>query len=410
MGNQNIHKLTATGIAKLKKVAYHSDGGGLYIQVVASGAKTWIFRYTRRGNDNGTRPEMGLGSAQSLTLAQARVKAAFCRNQLAIGIDPLTARTAGELAARLVQTKTITFSDAATQYIDMHEASWRNAKHVAQWRSTLNRYCGPVFGDIAVADVDRDLVFRVLEPIWSTKSETASRLRGRIESVLGWAKSKGYRTGDNPAAWKGHLDAALPATNKVKQVTHHAALPFSEMGQFITALRDRVGIAARALEFGILTAVRSGEVRGAKWDEIDLSGRKWTIPAARMKMKIEHSVPLSAPAVSILEEMKKLSLGDFIFPGSKDKKPLSDMTLMAVLKRMDRTTITVHGFRSTFRDWTSECTNHTREVVEMSLAHAIDNKTEAAYRRGKLFEKRAILMADWAEYCGTVTVSGIKVA
>ena len=422
MGTRRIHALTATGISKLRKTGYHADGGGLYVQVASSGAKTWVFRYSRKRPDGKTtRPEMGLGGTHALTLAQARDKASTCRNQLANGIDPLTARTAENVATRLRQARTITFADAATQYIATHETSWKSAKHATQWRNTITKYCGPVFGNLAIADVNTDLVLQVLEPIWPTKCETASRLRGRIESVLNWAKSKGYRTGENPAAWKGHLDATLPSTSKVKNVKHLPALPFVEMPKFMSELRKREGVAARAVEFCILTAARSGEIRGATWSEIDLTAKTWTIPAGRMKMKREHCVPLSDPAINVLMSMQALKHSDYVFPGTREKKSLSDMSLTAVLRRMsdrketdcgrrwvdkDGRDIVVHGFRSTIRDWVAECTDHTTDVVEMALAHAIKSKVEAAYRRGDLLEKRRHLMTDWAAYCEPLTVSG----
>ena len=411
MATRRIHALTATGISKVRKSGYYSDGGGLYLQVAPGGAKTWIFRYTRNTADGKTaRPEMGLGGIHALTLAQARVKAATYRNQVLSGTDPIAARNEGELAVRLKQARTITFSESAKRYIETQKAAWKNAKHADQWRNTITTYCEPVFGHLAVADVSTDLVLRVLEPMWTTKSETASRLRGRIESLLDWAKSKGYRTGDNPAAWKGHLDTILPAPSKVKPVKHFAALPFSEMSDFMQTLRGRDGIAARALEFCILTAVRSGELRGAVWEEIDLDGKTWTIPAARMKMKREHRVPLSNAAIAVLKGMEKMKHGAYVFPSSRPNKPLSDMTLTAVLRRMDRDDITVHGFRSTFRDWAAERTNFAREVAEMALAHSIGDAVEAAYRRGDLFEKRRDLMQTWATYCGKKSAVVIPIA
>jgi integrase len=400
MNARKIHTLTATGVAKVRKAGYYSDGGGLYLQVAPTGARTWIFRYSRQTPEGKTvRPEMGLGGLHALTLAQARDRAATCRNQVLSGLDPIAARNAGELSARLQNARTITFSQAAEQYIATQKAGWKSAKHADQWTNTIDTYCEKVFGRLAVADVSTGLVLRVLEPIWTTKSETASRLRGRIQSVLDWAKSKGYRAGDNPAAWKGHLDTILPAPSKVKAVKHFAALPFADMGTFMEALRARDGIAARALEFGILTAARSGEVRGAKWDEIDIQAKTWTVPAARMKMKREHRVPLSDAAIKVLKSMEASTQGDYVFPGAKEKKSLSDMTLTAVLKRMERKTITVHGFRSTFRDWAAERTNFAREVAEMALAHSIGDAVEAAYRRGDLFEKRRGMMQAWAAYC-----------
>jgi integrase len=410
MATRKIHTLTAVAVSKARKAGYYADGGGLYLQVAPTGAKTWIFRYSRQTPGGKTaRPEMGLGGLNALTLAQARERAATCRNQVLNGMDPIAARKAGELAMRLEQAKTITFSAAAKSYIDSQKAGWKNAKHADQWTSTIETYANPVFGNLAVADISTDLVLRAIEPIWTAKNETASRLRGRIESVLDWAKSKGHRAGDNPAAWKGHLDAILPKPSKVQTVTHFPALPFAQMGDFMKALRQRDGIAARALEFCILTAVRSGEVRGATWAEIDMDAKIWTIPAARMKMKREHRVPLSDAAMAVLKGMKKVRHGEYVFPGARGNKPLSDMTLTAVLRRMERADITVHGFRSSFRDWASERTNFSREVAEMALAHSIGDAVEAAYRRGDLFEKRRNLMQAWTSYCDQATAEVISI-
>lgn len=411
MATRKIHTLSATGISKLREAGYYADGGGLYLQVAPGGAKTWIFRFSWKDRDGEVkRREMGLGGLIALTLAQAREKAATCRNQVLNGLDPIATRKAGELAMRLEQAKTITFSEAAKQYIAQNKAGWKNAKHADQWVNTIETYCGPVFGHLAVADVNTALVLRVLEPIWNEKTETASRLRGRIESVLDWAKSKEFRAGDNPAAWRGHLDAVLPSPGKVKQETHFAALPFTEIGDFMKALRGRDGIAASALEFCILTAVRSGEVRGATWREFDLEAKTWTIPAARMKAKREHKVPLSDAAITVLERMKAIEHSELVFPSTRTDRPLSDMTLSAVLRRMDRTDITVHGFRSTFRDWCAERTNFSREVAEMALAHAIGDAVEAAYRRGDLFEKRRALMEAWAGFCRNESAVVIPIA
>jgi integrase len=304
------------------------------------------------------------------------------------GIDPIEARRAQREQKSLDAAKSMTFDACAAAYIDAHKAGWRNEKHFDQWSNTLNTYAGPVFGSLPVQAVDVGLVMKALEPIWQTKSETASRVRGRIESVLDWATVRGYRKGDNPARWRGHLDKLLPPRSKVRKVEHHPARPHDELANFVAMLRRQEGIASRALEFLILTATRTGEVIGARWDEIDLGEKVWVVPAARMKAGREHRVPLSAAAVAILEQMQEVREGDFVFPGGKRGKPLSNMAMLAVLKRIDRGDLTNHGFRSSFRDWAAERTNFPREVAEMALAHTVGDKVEAAYRRGDLFQKR----------------------
>jgi len=274
-------------------------------------------------------------------------------------------------------------------------------KHKEQWPNTLNTYAGPVFGSLPVQAIDVGLVMKALEPIWQTKPETASRLRGRIEAVLDWATAREYRKGENPARWRGHLDKLLPARSKVRKVEHHSALPYDELADFIVALRGQEGVASRALEFLILTAARTGEVIGARWDEVDLEEKIWVVPAARMKAGREHRVPLSAAAVAVLEEMSEIRESDFVFPGGKKGKPLSNMAMLAVLKRMERSELTAHGFRSSFRDWAAEQTNFPHEVAEMALAHTVGDKVEAAYRRGDLFQKRQQIMEAWARFCLT---------
>jgi integrase len=299
----------------------------------------------------------------------------------------------------------MTFDQCRDAYIAAHQAGWRNAKHRSQWVNTLNIYVSPVFGNLAVQAVDVALIMRVLEPIWTAKPETASRLRGRIERVLDWAKARGFRAGENPARWRGHLDQLLPARAKVRNVQHHAALPFGDLPKFMIGLRERGGVAARALEFAILTAARTGEVIGAGWDEIDLGSRTWTVPANRMKGHREHRIPLSDRAVALLEEVKQTGSSEFVFsrPGGKS---LSNMALLMMLRRMKRDDVTAHGFRSSFRTWAAECTGFPREVVEAALAHVTGNKVEAAYQRGDLFDKRRQLMAEWGAYCASADASG----
>jgi integrase len=321
-------------------------------------------------------------------------------------IDPIEVRREQRDQKRLEAAKSMTFDGCAAAYIDAHKPGWRNAKHVDQWCNTLATYVGPVFGSLPVQAVDVGLVMKVLEPIWTTKPETASRLRGRIEAVLDWATVRGYRKGENPARWRGHLDKLLPARSRVRKVEHHPALGYDELSDFIAVLRDQEGIAARALEFLILTATRTGEVIGTRWDEIDLEEKVWVVPAARMKANREHRVPLSMPAMVILGEMREIRESDFVFPGGKKDKPLSNMAMLAVLKRIDRSDLTAHGFRSSFRDWAAERTNFPREVAEMALAHAIGDKVEAAYRRGDLFQKRHQLMDSWARFCETTRSQG----
>ncbi len=398
--------ITLKAFNKLSKTpGFHAVGGapGLYLNVNPSLSVdsnplscSWIYRYSFADK----RRDMGIGSLYDLTLENARIRANELRGQILQGIDPIEYKRQLIAINNKAQAKIVTFQQCVNSYLEAHEEAWKNAKHRAQWRSTLETYACQLVGNLSVAEVDTGLVLRILEPIWKTKTETASRLRGRIESVIDWAAVRSLRTGDNPARWKGHLDKLLPKPSKITTSKHFAALPYKEIPQFMQQLRKQQGIGAAALDFAILTASRSGEVRGALWSEIDLNERIWTIPGERMKAGHEHRVPLTGAAISIVKGMKENQLSDFVFPGTKEAKPLSDMSLTAVLKRMGRQDLTAHGFRSTFRDWTSETTAYPREVCEMALAHTIANKTEAAYRRGDLFEKRVKLMDEWAFYCG----------
>lgn len=390
-------KLTQLQVDKAKTAGLYGDGAGLSLKVTAGGSKSWIFRYMRVGKAHW----MGLGSYPDVGLAEAREKAADLRKLTRQGIDPLAERRKETNVLRAAIAKTITFDAAAEKFIDAHKDGWRNEKHIEQWRSTLKTYASPTIGKLDVSLIDTAHIMTILEKddFWKTKTETASRVRGRIESVLDWATARKYRTGENPARWKGHLDKLLPARTKVKKAEHHAALPWAEIGTFMESLRDQQGIAARAVEFVILTAVRSGEVRGATWDEFDLDAGMWVIPAERMKAKKEHRVPLSSKALAVLKAQKEAFPVGFVFPGMKAGKPLSDMSLTAVLRRMERHDITVHGFRSTFRDWGAEATAYPSEMLEMALAHTISNKVEAAYRRGDMIEKRRRLMQDWSDFC-----------
>ena len=391
-----IEKLTPLGVSKKQTPGHYGDGGGLWLQISKFKSKNWVFRYTLHG----TRREMGLGATHTVSLAEARQKAKECRLTLLDGKDPIEVRATTTLAEALRRAKMMTFDQCAAAYIKAHRSSWKNAKHISQWESTIQAYASPVIGKLPVTSVDTDLVVKILNPIWQTKTETATRLRGRIESVLDWATTSKFRQGDNPARWRGHLENLLSSPNKIAKVKHHPALPWQELGKFMVDLREREGVAARAVELAILTATRSGEVRNATWAEFDAG--LWVIPAARMKMGREHRIPLPTAAVELLEKMPRL--GDLVFPGTKQNKPLSDMSLTAVLRRMKRNDITVHGFRSSFRDWCSESVANSfpREVCEHALAHSLPDKIEAAYRRGDLIEKRALLMQAWSDYCATI--------
>lgn len=341
---------------------------------------------------------MGLGSVSTFSLAEARDKALSCRKLCAEGIDPIEAKRAQLDKARLEAARAISFKQCAAAYIEAHKAGWRNAKHAAQWTATLTTYAYPAFGNLPVAAVDTGFVMQAIEPVWVTKPETASRVRGRIESVLDWATTHGYRRGENPARWKGHLSNLLPKRSRIRKVEHHAALPYPQIPAFMVDLASREAVAARALEFAIFTAARTGEVIGARWSEFNLDASEWTVPAERMKGGVEHRVPLSAPAVALLRLLAEDRRGEFVFPGGRHGRPMSNMSMLMMLRRMGREDLTVHGFRSTFRDWASETTNFSSEVVEMALAHAIESKVEAAYRRGDLFAKRRELMDAWAAW------------
>jgi integrase len=405
---QTIGRLSAIKVARLKEPGYYADGGNLYFRVApakrqrqldkrTSGARGWIFRFALGGRTR----DMGLGPYPDISLATARDLAAKFRTMVKEGVDPIERRRADRAAQRIATAKNLTFDECARAYIESHEAGWRNFKHRAQWSSTLKKYASPAFGKLPVAAIDIGLVMRVLKPIWSKKTETASRLRGRIESVLDWAGVHGYRSGENPARWKGNLDHVLPARSKVRPVQHHAALPYSELPSFMGDLRKCPGSAARALEFTILTAARTNETLGATWAEIDLREKVWNVPSERMKAGKDHRVPLSDCALEIVNAIAGSAEGSFLLNGLRPGRPLSNMAMLKLLVRMDRSDLTVHGFRSTFRDWAAEHTTFPNEVVEMALAHAVNNKTEAAYRRGDLFEKRRRLMDAWAEFCAT---------
>jgi integrase len=343
---------------------------------------------------------MGLGGYPDVKLSEARERAREARARVVGGIDPIAERQAVESRLRAANTGALTFAQCAERYVEAHRGGWKNAKHAAQWSATLETYACPVMGRLLVRDVELSHVLAALEPIWTAKAETASRLRGRIESVLDWAKARGYRSGDNPARWRNHLDHLLPATGKVARVKHHRALSIGEVGGFMRQLRASEGQGARCLEFAILTAARSAEARGATWSEIDIDEATWTVPAERMKGGREHRVPLSEPVLAMLKSQPRVAGSDLVFVSPRGVV-LSDMTLTAVTRRLGINAVP-HGFRSTFRDWTSERTGYPRDVAEMALAHAIGDKVEAAYRRGDLFEKRRRMMRDWAAFCARI--------
>jgi integrase len=386
MGKRTLNRLSAKEAEKLKTPGRHSDGGGLYLAIDNGGRRRWVFMYVRRGR----RVELGLGGGRDLSLATARTEATTLRAMLANGEDPKAARTKDGYVP--------TFGEAADNYVEAMKPSWKNDKHKAQWVMTLKTYAEPIRG-LPVDKVTTQDVLDLLQPLWKRVPETAKRLRGRIENVLDAAKAKGQRNGENPARWRGHLDQLLPKRQRLTR-GHHAALAYDAVPVFMEALRERPAVAARALEFTILHACRTSEVLGATWNEIDLEKKVWTIPATRMKAAREHRVPLSVRSREIIEAMREKGTEGYVFPGPKPKEPLSTMAMAMLLRRM-KAEITVHGFRSSFRDWASETTGFPHEVCEMALAHTIANKAEAAYRRGDLFEKRGKLMEAWAGYCAT---------
>lgn len=400
MGKHTLNRLSAREIKAAAVRGYYADGGGLYFRVSAFDTRSWAFRFTMLGKAR----EMGLGAYPDVSLAEARDRAAEARRLLRDGVDPIEARKTARTATAAAVAAAFTFEQCTDAFVDKQSAEWKNAKHEAQWRSTLEKYAYPVIGKVLVRDVTDHHVLQILEPIWQTKTETASRVRGRIEAVLDYATAKKYRSGDNPARWRGFLDKHLPKPKKIAKVKHHPALTYNELGAFFAELKEQTGMGARALEFCILTAARSGEVRGATRSEVDLDAGTWTIPAARMKAEKEHRVPLSPKAVQLLKALPRIDDSDLLFPSTKNT-PLSDMTLTAVLRRMARTGITVHGFRSTFRDWAGETTAYPREVIEHALAHQLKDKAEAAYARGTLFAKRRKLMEDWAKFAATKRTS-----
>lgn len=394
--------LNALKVKNAKAAGMFADGGGLYLQVTTTGARTWILRYKLAGR----RRDMGLGSAAVVTLADARDKAAEAMRQVKAGVDPIDSKRTAAAEKAAEASKLMTFRQCAEAMIESRRAGWKSPKHAGQWVATLEAYAFPKLGALPVGAVDTNLVVQVIEPLWATKTETASRLRGRIEATLDYAKVRGFRVGENPARWRGHLDQILPAKGKVARVEHHASLPYEEMPAFWPRLQVQDGLGARALELAILTAGRSGEVLGATWDEVDLDARLWTIPAGRMKASAEHRVPLTEPALALLRKLATIRTGAYVFPGQRVGKPLSNMAMAMVLRRMGLD-VTPHGFRSTFRVWAAEKTRFPDAVVEAALAHTIDDKVVAAYQRSDLLNKRVELMRAWAAFCASKVPSNV---
>jgi integrase len=379
----------------------HSDGGNLFLQVGKQGGRSWLFRYQVAGRERW----MGLGSLRDVSLKRARQLATAAREAKADKVDPLEQRRQKRAAARVAEAKSMSFQQCADTYIAIHEVGWKNVKHIYQWRQSLAHYAYPVIGALPVSEIDEALIVKVLAPIWQTKTETASRLRGRIETILDYAATLKYRTGDNPARWKGHMQNLLPNPTKIAKVEHLAALPYVELPTFMADLSERDSTSAHALEFTILTAARTGETIGAQWNEIDMGQKVWTVPAERMKGGRQHRVPLSDRAITILQDMAARRESGFVFPGQR-KAGLSNMALLGVLRVMNRA-VTVHGFRSAFRTWAAERSNFQREVAEAALAHVVGDQVERSYQRGDLFEKRRKLMDAWASYCAERQTSNV---
>jgi integrase len=417
----SLKRLSQTFVDKCTTPGLYSDGNGLYLQITAAKdggyvTKSWIFRYAAGSGKEKREHKMGLGPYPLVSLAMAREMAIECSLKRLRGIDPLEEREAEKLAKAVTIAKTITFEKAADQYVAAHRAGWRSVKHASEWHKTLKTYAYPVFGEMAVRNIDAGMVMRVLQQIWSTKTVTASRVRGRIESVLDWAKVNGYRDGENPARWDGHFDHLLPARSKVRKIEHHPALPHEQIPAFMAELRAQTGVQAKCLEFTILAVARTSEVTGARWDEISVDEKVWTVPDERMKGDREHRVPLSDAAIAVIEHMRSLRRSDYVFPSNRTGKNLGHAAMLEVLGRMNaerekaglprwidpkenNEDVVPHGFRSTFRDWVAEKTNFQSEVAEAALAHVKGDEVEAAYQRGTMFEKRRKMMDAWAAYC-----------
>ena len=397
------NKLVAKHIDK-KPPGRHGDGGGLYLHVRESGARAWVFRY--RDRTTGKLRDMGLGPLPDVTLAAARVDAANLRSTLRAGVDPINAKHERITALKLKSAKARTFRQCRDLYIKAHQAAWRNDKHLQQWTNTLETHAATLL-PLPVNEIDTTLVLGALEPIWTTKTETATRVRQRIEAVLDWATARGHRKGENPARWRGHLENLLPDAAKVKKVVPRAALAYADMSQFWGELSAIDTLASKALRMQILTATRPSEATGARWSEVDLAKKIWIIPGERMKAGKEHRVPLSTELVALLEAIPGRE--GLLFPGTGRKPgPLSIAAPLKLLKSL-RPKLTIHGFRSTFRDWAADQTGYPRDVAEMALAHTIKDKSEAAYRRSDMLERRALLMQDWSNYCHRARTAGAKV-
>ena len=402
---KQVKPLSPGDVTKKTAPGRYADGGGLYLWIKPDGRKTWTFRW--RDKITGKLREAGLGSVtnQRVTLKMARERADEYRDMVWRGLDPIEEKRKRIQEARAALANHLTFSDCMTRYIDAHKASWRNKKHTAQWSSTLNTYADPLM-KLPVADIDTTLVLQCIEPIWTTKTETATRVRQRIEAILDWATARKYRKGENPARWRGHLNKLLPKPTRLKKVVHRPALDYQQVGTFMAKLRKGDSMGAKALELQILTATRPGEVVGAQWTEFDLKSKAWTIPAERMKANNEHTIPLSPQAVKLLRNTPKVT--EFVFPGVKLDKGMTTASAMKLLKRIEPG-ITAHGFRSTFRDWAADQTAYAREVIEHAMAHQLKDKAEAAYFRSDLLAKRARLMSDWAKYCDLISTKADNV-
>ncbi|OAJ61540.1 integrase [Paraburkholderia ginsengiterrae] len=413
-------ELGALAVSRLKDPGMHPVGkvAGLYLQVISPTSRSWILR-VKIGDK---RREIGLGAYPAISLKDAHTKAQIERDKIRAGVDPILERKAAESALRLAQASEITFTEAAKQYINSHAHEWKNAKHGDQWRNTIAEYAEPVLGKMLVRHITRAHVLQVLEPIWAVKTETASRVRGRIENILDWARVKGYRSGENPALWRGNLSHLLAKPSKITTVRHHPALPYQEAGGFVESLRETNATGAKCLEFAILTCSRSIEVRGARWSEFDLDVGIWCVPAERMKLKKEHRVPLSQAAIDLMRRLpqpEKTDRNSLVFPSPRGKV-LSDMTLLAIVRRMngdstpptwrdpkqDDASVVPHGFRSTFKDWATEMTNHPRELIEVALAHIPGDSSEMAYWRSEALERRRRIMDDWAQFISQPFKSG----
>jgi integrase len=401
---RTLNRLTAMKVERAKQPGLYADGGSLYLRVAPGGSRQFIFRYAL----NGRLRDMGIGPTHTLTLADAREKATEARKLLLDGIDPIDTKHARMAALQVDAAKRMTFAQCAEGFIRDNEKKWTNARHRDEWRSTLSRYVFPTLGSLPAAAINTPLVLKVIKPLWERVPTTAKRVLGRIENVLGWATVHHYRSGDNPAAWDGLIEHALPTVSKAGDGEHHAALRYTDAAAFMTKVRANAGVAARCLEFIALTAVRLSEAINATWDEVDIEDRIWVIPASRMgKTRKEHRVPLSDAAIAVLKAMQKVRMNDWVFPGSRQGRPIGENSVWRLAKDASGDeTITVHGLRSTFRDWASEHTDFHAEVKEAALAHTIPNAVEAAYRRGDLFDKRRKLMEAWANYCGKPQSSG----